>query len=375
MKSLFIKLLFFICVLCTISCNTQQQQNEKSFAPSDKKATKATVELFSTLNSRVEKGIMLGHQDDLAYGNKWYSEPGRSDVKSVCGDYPAVFGWNIGNIESGSLYNSDSISFSNIKSYIKQVDVLGGISIVSWISNNKVDINESKTSNIQSVSEIFQVKSSNERYLLHLDKLAEFFNSLKSDDGKLIPIVFQPFNGYNTPGKYWWSSDRCTALEFKKIWIFTVDYLRNTKNVHNVLFSYSVQADSCSTSFADYYPGDNYVDMIGVSLTLNQDNDPSGQMYMQTLNKNLAVVTQFAQKNKKIAALTDTGMEGIKIPDYFTNYLYPIVSQYKLSYVMFGKNSWNDEKNYFIPIPGHPASEDFENFSKNPKILTCSKLG
>jgi hypothetical protein len=375
MKSLLIKLLFFGCVLGNMSCNTQQHQNDKSFVPSDKNATDATVELFSTLNSRMEKGIMLGHQDDLAYGNKWYSEPGRSDVKSVCGDYPAAFGWNIGNIENGVSYNSDSISFLNLRSYIKQVNGLGGISIISWISNYKSVINDCNCTDIQSVNEAFQVKSSHKKYILYLDKLAEFFNSLKSDDGKLIPVVFQPFNGYNTPGKYWWSSDRCTASEFKNIWIFTVNYLRNTRDVHNVLYSYTILADSSSTSLTDYYPGNDYVDLIGISLTLNQENDPTGKLYMQALNRNLAVATQFALKNNKIAALTDTGMEGIKIPDYFTNYLYPIVSQYKLSYIMFGKNSWNDEKHYFIPIPGHPASEDFDKFSKNPKILTSSKLG
>ena len=33
---------------------------------------------------------MFGHQDDLAYGVGWKYVPGKSDVKEVTGDYPAV---------------------------------------------------------------------------------------------------------------------------------------------------------------------------------------------------------------------------------------------------------------------------------------------
>lgn len=371
MKRLAGYIFFFGCFFCLSGCNTQK--NEKSILPSDKKATKETIELFSSLNARMEKGIMLGHQDDLAYGNKWYGEPGRSDVKALCGDYPAVFAWNIGNFETDSVYNSDSISFSKLKNYIAMVNKLKGISIFTWTAHNPIVNHALNQTEIHSAGLILKDKSVRDKYLTYLDKVAGFFNSLKDKDGNSIPVVFEPFNEYNLSGKYWWSVNQCTATEFKSLWIFTVNYLRNTKNIHNVLYSYSIYADTCTSTLSDYYPGNEYVDLVGVSLYLYQEKDPTGKSYVQTLNSNLSIITQFAEKNNKIAALTSTGMEGIKIPDYFSNYLYPIVSQYKLSYIMFGKNSWNDEKYYFIPIPGHPASEDFEIFSKNPRILTCSR--
>jgi len=357
-----------------MACNPQKKGNENSYLPSDKKATKETIKLFSNLKDQLEKGIMLGHQDDLAYGNKWYGEPGRSDVKTVCGDYPAVFEWNLGNFETGSAYNSDSISFIKLKKYIQIVNKLNGISIFRWTASDPQLAIQSQQTNIHSAGLILQNKTVREKYVVYLDKIADFFNSLKDKEGKYIPIVFEPFNDYNMIGKYWWSTNQCTESEYKKLWVFTVDYLRNSKGVHHVLYSYSIYADSCTNTFTKYYPGNDYVDLVGVSLYLNQDKDPSGKNYVQILNKNLAIVTQFAEKNNKIASLTNTGMEGIKIPDYFSNYLYPTVSRYKLSYIMFGKNAWNNEKQYFIPVPGHPASEDFLSFSKNPRILTCSKI-
>lgn len=374
MRSAFIYISFFVYVCSFLACNPPKKENDNSFIPSDKKATKETVILFSTLKSRIENGIMLGHQDDLAYGNKWYDVPGRSDVKTVCGDYPAVFGWDIGNIETDSAYNSDSIYFSKLREYIKITNKIKGISIMTWTAQNPALNYAGNMGNSHSVGLILQNKSVREKYVVYLDKIASFFNSLKNDDGSFIPIVFQPFNEYNITRKYWWSADQCTTTEYKKIWAFTVNYLRKTKSIHHVLYLYSLQADTTVSGFSNSYPGNEYVDLVGVSLNLNQDLDPTGKIYIHTLTKNLAIITQFAKKNNKIAALTNTGMEGIKLPDYFSNYLYPIVSQYKLSYIMFGRNSWNDEKHYFIPIPGHPACEDFVGFSRNPRILTSSKI-
>ena len=50
------------------------------------------------------QGILFGHHESTAYGVGWKAEvksdaPSRSDVKEVCGDYPAIIGWDLGKIE------------------------------------------------------------------------------------------------------------------------------------------------------------------------------------------------------------------------------------------------------------------------------------
>src|ERR1041385_8430323 len=67
--------------------------------PSDKKATKETIALYNNLKKLLDKGFMFGHQDDLAYGVGWKYEDGRSDIKDVTGDYPAVYGFELGRLE------------------------------------------------------------------------------------------------------------------------------------------------------------------------------------------------------------------------------------------------------------------------------------
>src|SRR6185312_16333547 len=56
--------------------------------PIDSLAGKETKNLFFNLMKLKNKGIMFGHQDDLAYGVGWKYVPGKSDVKEVTGDYP-----------------------------------------------------------------------------------------------------------------------------------------------------------------------------------------------------------------------------------------------------------------------------------------------
>src|SRR3954452_20206234 len=95
--------------------------------PSDKHATKETVNLYRNLKKLLNKGIMFGHQDDLAYGVGWKYIPGKSDVKEVTGDYPAVYGWELGRLETDQVVNIDSVPFDKMKGYIQQAYNKGGI--------------------------------------------------------------------------------------------------------------------------------------------------------------------------------------------------------------------------------------------------------
>ncbi len=55
---------------------------------------------------------MFGHHDDTNYGIGWEGDEGRSDVKSVCGDYPAVISFDLGHLELGDTLSLDKVPFS-----------------------------------------------------------------------------------------------------------------------------------------------------------------------------------------------------------------------------------------------------------------------
>lgn len=352
-----------------MSCNHTKKDLNNSNDASTQESEKQNT-FYSFLKIETKKGIMLGHQNTLAFGNMWYGEKGRSDVKSVCGDYPAVFGWDIGKIETGLLFNIDSIPFDKIKEFIIEADEMGGISTVCWTADNPVLKQDSINDTI--ITDL--PKNMNyKKYLLYLDYVANFFLSLKNKQGKYIPIVFRPFHDNNLKNN-WWSNDKYTPDEFKKLWVFTFNYLQHTKKVTNIIWAYSLFNPVTEEAFFNYYPGNNYVDVLGVDIFLQLKDDPKGIQYKTDLDRCLSTITQLAKSNNKIPALTSTGLEGIKISNYFSDIVFPIISKYEISYVLFWSNSWKNEENYFIPIPGHPASDDFVNFVSNPNILTCSKM-
>jgi mannan endo-1,4-beta-mannosidase len=102
--------------------------------PIDAKATEQTKALNTNLKRIAEVGVMFGHQEDLAYGVGWSNSPGRSDVKEVCGSYPAVHGWDVGKEETPN--NIDHVLFENIRKWIIETYKRGGINTISWHVDN-----------------------------------------------------------------------------------------------------------------------------------------------------------------------------------------------------------------------------------------------
>ena len=88
--------------------------------------------LLENIKLSAEKGYMLGHHDATIYGIGWENEEGRSDVKSVCGDYPAVISFDLGHIEHKSEKNLDNVSFEKIRKEIINQYKRGGLISLSW---------------------------------------------------------------------------------------------------------------------------------------------------------------------------------------------------------------------------------------------------
>lgn len=69
-------------------------------ATTDSQATVQTRNLLGNLRSIAENGgTLFGHQCSSLYGIGWSGDVDRSDVKSICGDYPAMMGWDLAQIE------------------------------------------------------------------------------------------------------------------------------------------------------------------------------------------------------------------------------------------------------------------------------------
>ncbi|NDV77407.1 glycoside hydrolase family 26 protein [Dysgonomonas sp. 511] len=347
------------------------QKGEPVHQPVDKDATEETVKLYNKLFALMETGTMVGHQDALAYGHGWYKENGRSDVKGVTGDYPAVIGWELGHVEIGAEYNLDSVYFSDMKQYIKDTYKRGGITTASWHGDNIVTGNTSWDCAQDTVVKTILPGGSNyDKYLTWLDRVGDFFLDLKDEEGKPIPVVFRMYHEH-TGDWFWWGSTQCTPDEYKQLWMMTVDHLRNKKSVHNLLYAYSPSETKDEVEFLERYPGDEYVDIIGYDCYATGSDSTAVANYKAAMDRNLKIVTTYAQKSGKLPIVGETGMEAIPYPTYFTEAVYPVISQYKIGWVLFWRNAWEADKpqHFYAPFAGHTSAPDFVNFVEKPDVL------
>jgi beta-mannanase len=334
----------------------------------DKEATEATKALFHNMFTASKKVIMLGHQDDAAYGREWYNQAGRSDVKETAGDYPAVVGWELADIELDAKHNIDSVYFSNMKKIIRQVHERGSVNTISWHANNIVTGKSAWDCKQDSVvRSILKGGSNHQRFLVYLDKVAAFFHDLKDKNGEPIPVIFRMFHEH-TGAWFWWGAKQCTPEEYIALYKMTVSYLRDDKQVHNLIYAFSPAEITGEAQFLSRFPGNDWVDIIGFD-TYCRDTDEEVENYKRNVTIGLNVISKYASDNNKIAILAETGQEGIKVKNYYTKVLLPLISNYNLSYVLLWRNAFNIKKHYYIPYPNHPEAKDFIRFTKDKRIL------
>jgi len=348
------KLLPFILIVFLFGCAVKNQRAGKYSSETEK--------LISNLKTTSKAHILFGHQDAAAYGVFWKNEADRSDVKSVTGSDPAVYGWDLGHLELGEDKNLDGVPFDFMKREIVKIYERGGVNTVSWHLNNPVNDSSAWDTTNYSVREILSAGPAHEKYKNHLDHVAGFLNSLKADDGTMVPVIFRPFHEH-TGSWFWWGKNFCTPDEYIALWHFTIDYLRKEKKMNHLIIAYSSSDIQSRENYMERYPGDEYVDVIGFD---DYSFDEDG--YIARIEKSLTVLCKIAEERNKIPAFTETGAEQLLNPSWYTKILLPVIDKYPIAYVLVWRNANNRPNHYYVPYPGHPAEKDFLKFFNSPRM-------
>lgn len=331
---------------------------------SAQESTPETQALLNNLKTISKAHILLGHQDATAYGVDWSAEPGRSDVKSTTGAYPAVYGWDVGHIELGERANLDGVSFDLMRNRIIAAYKRGGINTISWHVTNPVNGLSSWDTTRHSVKEILRAGRHHDTYNAYLKKLAAFIKQLTTEDGTPVPVVLRPFHEH-TGSWFWWGADFCTPKEYIALWRYTADFLRKDCGLNNLLLAYSSSTIASEKGYLERYPGDEYVDIIGFDEYCMEDE----AAYVGRLSNSLRILTKIAKDRNKVAAITETGYEQIHNATWFTEVLYPAIKDYSIAWVLLWRNAYNRPNHYYVPYPSHPAAADFRAFYRLPRML------
>lgn len=367
----FVKIsLVFITLALFSSCKSLSEIDLDQIEVADKKASDETKMLYYNLQEIAEKGIAFGHQDATAYGIGWQHEDDpsklRSDIKEVAGKFPAVHGFDIGHIELGNASNLDTVSFALMKDHIQQIHKRGGIVTLSWHIDNPVTNGDSWDAT-PAVRAVLKGGAEREKFELWMQRLSSFLNSLKDENNNAIPVVFRPWHEMNG-GWFWWGAGNTTPEDYKQLWRETIELL-DRNNVHNLLFAYSPNTLNSEEEFDTYYPGDEYVDVMGVDIY----NHSGNEAFTKSVKGNLEILQKKSALNGKPYALTESGNNNFGEDEFWwTETLYPGIKDSGIAWVLLWRN--DRPAHYFSTYPGEISEEDFRKFAKYDEILFLDEV-
>ena len=327
----------------------------------DPAATAETQALYSNLWTIASRGFMFGHHDDLWYGRYWYDEPGGSDTKAVCGDYPAVFSVDFGPLMDDRFDREADMRENEIRRrVILEAYERGEVVTACCHLNNPLTGGDSWDNSHAGVVKAILDESTaaHAKYMEWLDRVADFANNLRGSDGRLIPVIFRPYHEH-TQEWSWWGSKCTTEEEFVGFWRMTVRYLRDTKGVHNFIYAISPQMDAVYGNTRDRllfrWPGDEWVDFIGM--------DCYHGLNTEAFTSNLRTLSALSQEKLKPCGVTETGQESFEKADYWTGcILAPLMGQ-RVSMVVMWRNKYvagnESDRHFYSVYPGHVSADDF----------------
>ncbi|CAC5392957.1 gmuG [Mytilus coruscus] len=371
-----------------------------SSGPIDTQATPETKHLYNNLLAltRNTQTILFGHHHDTLTGAGGGRNPYRttnhngtkgwtftshqvhikspddlSDVKSVTGEYPAVIGFDIGHLD-----NLDRARY-----LIRRAANRGLIITISWHQSNPISDSPSAYvsddhTGVDIHRAIHQIlphgnSTLHSKFTVALDKVAAFIISLKDSSGHTIPVIFRPYHEMNGAW-FWWGTNSKTGntpYDYKMLFQFVVKYLKNTKQVHNIIYAYS--PGKSLHDYLKFYPGDSHIDLLGLDFYFTRPFDPPLTEFQKLVN----VLTDVGHNRNKIAALTEVGMKNSGIdshPNFWSDHVLVSLKNgngtTQLCYMLTWANRCSSNScDVQVPYQGHPASSNFFNhFYKDPLI-------
>lgn len=384
----------------------------------DADAISETVQLYAYLQAVGQSdSVIFGHQNDThkkaGTTGEGFSD---SDTEDVTGSIAGVVGidtlsltgneasaWDtpeadrIANLAAitrdaagkGAIItlSSHMPNFEVIDNRVKAYDALsdkaeaaGSDAVGYWEVNGEKQYNFSGytpgTLTGDVVSRIMPGGDLNYLFTDYLDLIADYAKSVEGDG---VTILFRPFHE-NTGSWFWWGAAFCDEQAYINLYRYTVDYLKDTKGVHNMLYVYGPGSEAANAEeYAARYPGDAYVDMIGYDMyhsTPTQDNEA---VYLANIRSQNNILSEFARAHKKLYAITETGVanngaallaSGNEVKDWYMQLLNEVKDS-GICYLLVWAN-FNDTDSFYTPfvvekkeggvLHGHEMLDDFIAF-------------
>lgn len=349
----------------------------RSFAQVDDNASEKTIILYNNLKAIQNSNYFLFGQEFFnsfkfssgsAHGDETYS-----DSHEVTGAYPAVLGsdfhYYLDKSDTEKGYHTDAVKWAYQQGLVVTFD---------WhISARNTSSYTCDGSPVNLAKNIATGNTNGDRdwYLAELDKVVDIINNDLVVNGENIPIVFRPLHEMN--GNWFWWGANCsgfTPAEYKALFQLTVNYIK--ERTTSVLFCWSPNSPVNSTVITNYYPGDEYVDVLGLDMY---------EITASPFRQYIAAIVDYAQSHGKIAVLSETGYRndtgnGETAAKYWNDTVLPAIvndtsgKALHIAWVLTWINaSWSH------PYVPHAASttaakQSFSNFKNSKHVMFSDEI-
>lgn len=352
----------------------------------DDDALPQTQSLFAYLKNVGKAGYTLfGHQNDATdriirstTAVEWSGVD--SDVYNSVGDFPAVHGYSPSQVAQ--------VQDAYRKGAIVAIEHHIGFNATTGVGRGGFGNTRNPVNPVEQVLPGAPLHDSLKAYL---DTIANWAGQYVDDDGNLIPVIYRPWHEHNGDW-FWWNTSNATEGQFRELFRFTVEYLRDVKGVSNFIYAFSPNGHfENEEEYLYAYPGDEYVDLLGVDVYWDV---PQGNPdFLDQLVKNLRIAVTYANKTGKIAALTETGIRwdasnGLKLQGaaYELNWYTTMQSRIKadpvasqIAYMLVWRNGSTDH--FWVPFKGHNVHGDHEmlpdfiNYYNRDDVVFAGRVG
>ncbi len=342
------------------------------------------VHLLENLLAQMDDAVLFGQESFNitgvnADGTSWIATEAsvdRSDARSVAGDHPAVLGFDAWDF---AVKPADwSPTPAAHAAAARYVHAHGGVVEMAFHMPGCATPSFEAAGN-----EACLCRVANDDELARswfLSEYARVADAIVRFEKDRIPIVFRPLHEHHGGWFWWgepyWSCERYVAnpkytgaAAFERVFRTVVTYLRDRRELDNLLFAYSPGLADDEAAYLRGYPGDAYVDILGTDVYYG--GSPSFASQTASYGRQLAMVSRLAEARHKVAALTEVGNTLLATPlggatRWYTEHLLPLVTSpgVRLAYAMTWVNRASND--FFVPYPGHPDADDFRAFVDHP---------
>ena len=228
---------------------------------SNSRSSAATKSLYKYICKEYGNSVISGQQESTWMGSPDYE---MNYIKDASGKLPAMRGLD---------YMGDD--FEGVNKRAKEWFEKGGIVTICWHCGSDFADNydDCKADDLDWDKALTPGTAEYEALSKAMDKGAKALTELKEAG---VPVIWRPFHEFDG-GWFWWGKGG--PENFKKLWKMMYEKYTNEWELDNLIWALGFTASVP----AEWYPGDEYVDMVGADTYVENDGSLIG-MYNKVVD-------------------------------------------------------------------------------------------